>query len=162
DESRDVRTDAHGAFKVPVSSGRDLLLELSPRGTVKGQDVAPLVFERDVLEAGSTWDLGADAVTFQREVVLAEGVVTDRGGDAVANASVTALPIGQSTRALTTRSDASGQFVVKGPPDVREIDLFASTENDAARLPGPTASGAKGIKLALAPAGRIAGSIAPL
>src|SRR5262249_48508839 len=64
DETREIRTEADGAFKTEVDSGRDVLLELFPRGSVKGEDVASLVFQRESLEAGSTWDLGPDAVTF--------------------------------------------------------------------------------------------------
>jgi hypothetical protein len=158
DERRDLATDSEGAFRFEAPAGRHVLLELLPHDSVKGADIAPLVFDRPALEPGSTWDLGT--VTFQRELVLAEGVVQDKNGAGVPKASVIALPTQNSKRALAARTDEAGRFVIKGPPEIEAFEVFASTENEAASVAGaPPKRGAADLKLVLAPAGRIEGAV---
>lgn len=154
------KSQADGSFAIEASCGQDVLLEIRPRGSIAGADAAALVFDRPLLEAGATWDLGPDPIVFEREVVLAEGVVSDAQGNPAAGATVFALPIRLPVRALVARADASGRFSVKGPPGADACELFATTENDGARLDALVTKGSTALALTLAPAGSIRGRIA--
>lgn len=152
------RTAADGAVDLVAPPGLDLLLELRPKGSDAGSDLAALVFQREILQSGDTWQLGP--VAFEAQTVLAEGVVEDAQGTPAAGASVQVLPLRLPTRELAARTDQSGRFVVKGPPAADEFDVFASTESGAARLDAPARKGATGLRLVLAPAGSVRGTIA--
>jgi hypothetical protein len=157
-ETIGFRTAADGAIDLVAPPGLDLLLELRPKGSEAGSDLAALVFQREALQSGDTWQLGP--VAFEAQAVLAEGVVEDAQGAPAAGASVQVLPLKLPNRELAARTDAQGRFVVKGPPNADEFDVFASTESGAARLDGPARKGATGLKLVLAPAGDVRGTVA--
>jgi Carboxypeptidase regulatory-like domain len=152
------RTGPDGAIALEAPAGIDLLIELRPTGAAAGSDLAPVVFQRETLESGETWDLGSAA--FETQVVLAEGVVEDEKGAPVAGASVQLLPLGLPTREIGARTDDAGRFTAKGPAAAETFDVIATTESDAARLAAPAKKGATGLKLVLAPAGRIHGTAA--
>jgi Carboxypeptidase regulatory-like domain len=151
------RTRADGTIDLEAPPGIDLLLELRPKGAAAGSDLGAVVFQRAVLETGDLWELGP--IAFEPQVVLAEGVVEDARGAPAAGASVQLLPIKLPTRQLGARTDAAGRFVVRGPAVAAIFDVFAATESEAARLDAAV-KGATGLKLVLAPAGRIRGTAA--
>jgi hypothetical protein len=154
----EFRTRDDGTFAFETQAGHDVLVELRPLGSPAGADVDARVFRRDALEPGASWDL--EGVTFERQVLVAEGVVADHAGTPQPNATIVVLPIALPIRALTARSDSAGRFEVKGPAGAGLVEVFALTEDGAARAVEPVPCGAAGIALVLEPAGAIRGRVA--
>lgn len=141
-------------FRLDVAPGASHRLRVE--AYVRGEAEAAAEIEIPTLRAGETYDAGV--VRLAPLGVVVAGRVVDPEGRPIAGAAVEVVPAGGG-RELTAETDAAGAFDVQGLPGRGPYHVSVHAGGRVAERRTDVVEGTKDLRVALDPAGAIAGRV---